>query len=130
MMKDLKVILENHPGTLAELSEALGEAGINIEGICGFAQEVSGGVAHILVDDSTPAMRALKVAGIKIEEEREAVVVDMKDRPSELAAVARRMSDSGINIEFFYTATRTRMVLGVADTQKAYKLLEVKYAPA
>ena len=130
MMKDLKVILENRPGTLTELSEALGEAGINIEGICGFAQEVNGGAAHILVDDSTPALRALKMAGIKIEEEREAVVVDMKDRPSELAAVARRMSDAGINIEFFYTATRTRMVLGVADTKKAYKLLEVKYAPA
>jgi hypothetical protein len=138
MMKDLKVTLENRPGTLADLSEALGDAGVNIEGICGFAREVKGSedrefvthVAHILVDDATNAKRALKAAGIKIEEEREAVVIDMKDRPSELAAVARRMADSGVNIEFFYTATRTRMVLGVSDTEKACKLLDVKYSPA
>jgi hypothetical protein len=137
-MKDLKITLENRPGTLADLSEALGEAGINIEGICGFAREVKGSedrefvthVAHILVDDATPAKRALKVAGIKVEEEREAVIIDMKDHPSELAAVTRRMADSGVNIEFFYTATRTRMVLGVSDTEKACKLLDVDYAPA
>jgi hypothetical protein len=54
----------------------------------------------------------------------------MKDHPSELAAVTRRMADSGVNIEFFYTATRTRMVLGVSDTEKACKLLDVDYAPA
>jgi hypothetical protein len=138
MMKDLKITLENRPGTLADLSEALGEAGINIEGICGFAREVKGSedrefvthVAHILVDDATPAKRALKAAGIKVEEEREAVIIDMKDHPSELAAVTRRMADSGVNIEFFYTATRTRMVLGVSDTEKACKLLDVDYAPA
>lgn len=138
MMKDLKITLENHPGTLADLSEALGDAGINIEDICGFAREVKGSedrefithIAHILVDDATPAKRALKSAGIKIEEELEAVVIDMKDRPSELAAVARRMADSGVNIEFFYTATRTRMVLGVSDTKKVCKLLDIKYVPA
>ena len=36
-MKDLTVQLEDRPGTLAELGEALGNAGINIEGIAGFA---------------------------------------------------------------------------------------------
>jgi hypothetical protein len=31
-MKDLTVILEDRPGTLADLGEATGRAGINIEG--------------------------------------------------------------------------------------------------
>jgi hypothetical protein len=31
-MKDLTVILENRPGRLADLGEATGRAGINIEG--------------------------------------------------------------------------------------------------
>ncbi|MCX6649971.1 MAG: ACT domain-containing protein [Candidatus Bathyarchaeota archaeon] len=135
MMKDLKVTLENRPGTLADLSEALGKAGVNIEGIAGFAREVRGSedrefvthVAHILVDDATPAKKALVNAGIKIEDEREALVIDIRDRPGELAAVTRRLSESGINIEYFYTATRTRMVLGVTDTEKACKLLGVRY---
>ena len=40
MVNDLKVILENYLGTLADLSEALGVAGVNIEGIFGFVREV------------------------------------------------------------------------------------------
>ena len=137
-MKDLKVTLENRPGTLADLSEALGRAGVNIEGICGFAREVKGGedrdfvthIAHILVDDSSPAKKALKAAGIRVEDEREALVIDVRDRPGELAMVTRRISDAGINIEYFFTATRTRMVLGVTDPKNARTLLGVRFAPA
>ena len=135
-MKDLKVTLENRPGTLADLSEVLGKAGVNIEGIAGFAREVKGSedrefvthIAHILVDDATPAKRALINAGIKIEDEREALVIDIRDRPGELAKVTRWLSEAGINIEFFYTATRTRMVLGVTEPAKALRLLEIKYS--
>ncbi|NIT57181.1 MAG: amino acid-binding protein, partial [Phycisphaerae bacterium] len=36
MAKDLTVILEDRPGTVADMGEALGKAGINIEGGCGF----------------------------------------------------------------------------------------------
>ena len=36
MAKDLTVVLEDRPGTLAAMGEALGKAGVNIEGICGF----------------------------------------------------------------------------------------------
>ena len=137
-MRDLKVTLENRPGTLADLSEALGRAGVNIEGICGFTREVKGGedlefvthIAHILVDDSSPAKKALKTAGIKVEDEREALVIDVRDRPGELAMVTRRISDAGINIEYFYTATRTRIVLGVTDPENARTLLGVRFAPA
>ena len=136
MLKDLKVTLENRPGTLADLSEVLGKAGVNIEGIAGFAREVKGSedrefvthIAHILVDDATPAKRALINAGIKIEDEREALVIDIRDRPGELAKVTRWLSEAGINIEFFYTATRTRMVLGVTEPAKALRLLEIKYS--
>jgi hypothetical protein len=137
-MKDLKVSLENRPGTLADLSEALGRAGVNIEGICGFAHEDRESedrefithIAHILVDDSTFAKKVLKSAGIKVEDEREALVIDVKDRPGELAMVTRRIADAGINIEYFYTATRTRMVLGVTDPKNARTLLGVRFAPA
>ena len=136
MLKDLKVTLENRPGTLADLSEVLGKAGVNIEGIAGFAREVKGSedrefvthLAHSLVDDATPAKRALINAGIKIEDEREALVIDIRDRPGELAKVTRWLSEAGINIEFFYTATRTRMVLGVTEPAKALRLLEIKYS--
>jgi hypothetical protein len=137
-MMDLKVTLENRPGTLADLSEALGRAGVNIEGICGFAREIKGGedrefvthIAHILVDDGAQAEKALKAAGIRVEDKREAMTIDLRDRPGELAAVTRRMSDAGVNVEVFYTATRTRMVLVVSDPEKARALISPKFAPA
>jgi hypothetical protein len=137
-MKDLKVTLENRPGTLADLSEALGRAGVNIEGICGFAREVRGGedrefvthIAHILVEDAAKAEKALKATGIRVEDQREALIIDIRDRPGELAAVTRRIADAGINIDVFYTATRTRMILGVSDPEKARTLLPIKFPPA
>ena len=42
-MKDLTMILEDRPGRLADLGEATGNAGINIEGVCGM-QEGGGAV--------------------------------------------------------------------------------------
>ena len=137
-MKDLKVTLENRPGTLADLSEALGRAGVNIEGICGFAREVRGGedrefvthIAHILVEDAAKAEKALKATGIRVEDQREALIIDIRDRPGELATVTRRIADAGINIDVFYTATRTRMILGVSDPEKARTLLPIKFPPA
>ncbi len=58
MAKDLTVVLENRPGTLAELGEALGKAGINVDGMCGFPCE-GRGVIHILVEDAGAARIAL-----------------------------------------------------------------------
>jgi len=48
MTKDLTVISEDRPGTLANMGRALGKAGINIDGLCGFPCQGKG-VIHILV---------------------------------------------------------------------------------
>jgi hypothetical protein len=121
MLKDIKVRLENRPGTLADLGEALGETGVNIEGLCGPCEME--GVAHILVDDVKSARIALEKAGFEVIEEGDVLVLDVKDKPGELGNVCRRIADAGINIDFFYAATRTRVVLGVDDIEKAKSVL-------
>ena len=68
MAKDLNVLLENRPGTMASLGEALGKAGINIEGVAGFASEGMGHI-HILVEDAAGARRVLEGAGMHVVEE-------------------------------------------------------------
>ena len=51
-LTDLTIELDEKVGTVAAAAEALGKAGVNIEGICGFV--VGGkGVGHVLVDAST-----------------------------------------------------------------------------
>src|SRR5688500_18068641 len=47
-MRDLAIRLENCPGALARMGEALGEAGVSIEGGGAFAVDGSG-IAHFLV---------------------------------------------------------------------------------
>src|ERR671922_245001 len=49
-MKDLTVIMEDQPGKLAELGEATGRAGVNIEGLCAMVGDGKGFI-HILVED-------------------------------------------------------------------------------
>ena len=118
MAKDLTVSLENRPGTLADLGEALGKAGVNIEGIGGF--EAGGrGVAHLLVEDASKARQALEGAGVTVEGEADALVIDVEDRPGALGEIARKIADAGVNITFGYLATNNRLVLGAEDVGKA-----------
>jgi hypothetical protein len=50
-MKDLSILLENRPGALAEMGEALGRAGVSIEGGGAFVSQ-GVGVAHFLFSDT------------------------------------------------------------------------------
>lgn len=118
MMKDLTVILEDRPGTLADMGEALGKAGINIEGSCGFPSEGKG-VGHILVEDAAAARRALEEIGIEVGDEREVLVLEIEDRPGALGEVSRRIANAGVNIDLCYLATNTRLVIGADDLDKA-----------
>ena len=118
MMKDLKVELEDRPGTLADLGETLGKAGVNINGICGFSCEGKG-VVHVLVEDAPSASTALKEGGLELMAECEVLVLEVLDRPGELGNVCRRIANAGVNIDLIYAATKTRIVLGVDDLEKA-----------
>lgn len=118
-MKDLTVILEDRPGRLADLGEATGKAGINIEGVCASTQEGQGAI-HILVEDEAATRTALSEAGIEVGAERDVIVVDVEDRPGSMGEVARRIGNAGVNIELVYTTfSAVRLVLGVDDVDKA-----------
>ena len=59
MVKDLLITLEDQPGEGAKLGEALGQASINIEGLCAVVDE-GRGIVHILVEDPAPTRDALE----------------------------------------------------------------------
>jgi hypothetical protein len=80
MATDLTVILEDRPGTLADMGAALGKASINIDGCCGFLCEGKG-VLHILVQDASAARRVLEGAGFEVHDERQVLVLKAEDRP-------------------------------------------------
>lgn len=118
MAKELTVILEDRPGTLAILAETLGKEGINIEGGCGFPSEGKG-VIHLLVGDAGAATKALKGAGLEVRGERDVLVLDVEDKPGAFGEICRRIADAGVNIDLFYGATSNRIVIGCDDLEKA-----------
>ena len=118
MVKDLTVVLEDRPGTLADIGEALGKAGINIDGLCGFPCQGKG-VIHILVEDAAAARRALQEKGLEVRDERQVLVLKVEDRPGAFGDVTRRIANAGVNIDLAYPATNNRLVIGADDLDKA-----------
>ncbi|HEX6898510.1 MAG TPA: amino acid-binding ACT domain-containing protein [Thermoanaerobaculia bacterium] len=114
-MKDLAIQLEHRPGALAEMGDALGRAGVSVEG--GGAWVVDGrGVAHFLVEDAAAARNALEAAGIRVLEEREVLVQRLnQDEPGQLGKITRRMADAGVNIEVLYSDHDHQLILVVDD---------------
>jgi len=117
-MKALTVILKDRPGTLADMGEALGKAGINIEGLCGFPCEGKG-VIHILVEDAAAARRVLEEVGLEVRDERQVLVLEVEDRPGAFGEVSRRITNAGVNVDLAYLGTNNRLVLGADDLDKA-----------
>ncbi|HEU4724074.1 MAG TPA: amino acid-binding ACT domain-containing protein [Candidatus Eisenbacteria bacterium] len=118
-MKDLAIELEHRPGALAEMGEALGHAGVSVEG--GGVFTVGGvGIAHFLVADTATARRVLEAAGIRVLAEREVVAVRLRqEEPGQLGKIARRMADAGVNIEAQYSDHDHRLILVVDEFEKA-----------
>ena len=120
MATDLTIILEDRPGTMADVGEALGKAGVNIQGLCGFPCEGKG-VGHLMVADAdaTAARNALKAIGIEVPRERPVLVFEIEDQPGALGEVARRIANAGVNADLVYLAAGGLLVLGVDDIDRA-----------
>jgi len=91
------VDLDNKPGTLAKLADALGSKGINIENIAGASCGDSGRAAVVTSDDAG-TRAAFGSAGFTFKE-LETVEANLAQKPGSLAQAARRLADAGVNIE-------------------------------
>lgn len=126
MSKELAITLEDKPGTLAKLTEALGAAGVNIETF--FVAPGPKSNCRILVDDPVAARKAIEGAGMKVDSEREALAVELDDQAGSLGRIARKLANAQVNIENAYVAgggngNKKKVVIITADAAKAKGLL-------
>ena len=126
--KEFTIRLEDRPGTLGKLCQALAEQDVNILAYQQFPHEKGKGSVRLVVDnpDKTKATLDRQRADYK---EAEVAKVTLANRPGELARVASRLGDASININYGYSgaepgANASFLILGVADAGKAVKLLE------
>ena len=125
MATDLGVTVEDRPGGLADIGEALGNAGINIEGISGVGLG-DRGVIHLLVEDGAAARAALEGAGLTVESESQAIVSEIPgdvSTPGTLGKMARAVADAGVNMQAVYLATNNRAVVVTDNNDKALAAL-------
>jgi hypothetical protein len=122
MSTDLAVRVADSPGGLADVGEALGNAGINIEGLCGIGLG-DRGLIHVLVGDGAAARTALEGAGLTVESEDEAIVSEIAagaaDTPGVMGQMARAVAQAGVNMRAVYLATNNRAVAVTDDNDKA-----------
>ena len=96
-MNTFLVELENKPGELARITEAIAAKGVDITGVTGSTCGSSGSLA-LMTDDEAKTRSALQETRAKFRE-LEAVEASISNAPGSLAKAARRLADAGVNIE-------------------------------
>ena len=118
-MKDIEILLENKPGTLALMGETLGKNKISLEGGGVFGNSEFS-IAHFLVDDAEKAREVLEKAGIKVVKINEVIIQKLRqDVPGQLGMFCRKMADANINILVQYSDHSNRLIVVVDDQEKA-----------
>lgn len=124
--KQLAIFLDNRPGMLARVADALSEAKINIYAIS-TSDTVDHSVIRLVVSDYRKALHVFEEHGTLVVED-DVVMVEGSNKPGELAGLAHKLADAGINIEYCYCATPADarhglMIMRVSNPKKALKAL-------
>ena len=90
------VTLDDQPGELARLCEAMAGSGVNLL-LCATTYSGSGAVAFI-ADDEASALDVLEAAGLEYLM-RPALTVELENLPGAGAAAFRKLADAGINVD-------------------------------
>lgn len=124
--KQLAIFLENRPGTLARVCDALAESKINIYAIS-TSDTVDHTVIRVVVDDYRKAMHVFEQHGTLVVED-DVLMIEGDNRTGSLARIAHRLAKARINIEYAYCATppnakKGLLILRVNNAMKALKAL-------
>jgi hypothetical protein len=125
-MKDFAIQLSHRPGELARVATALSRHGVNLKSVAALAigQQV---LLRIIADNVESARAALEGAGIRFEE-HEVVTVLLENRAGELATIASKLADVGVNLQAIYVTgiedNLVELAVVADDIKKAKRVLE------
>lgn len=129
MATDLRIVIPNQPGRCARVLQALADAGINLDGVCGDIRPgETWGFVHILVEDADKAASVLEEQGVEVTSRHEVDVVEVENRPGAIAELMMQRSESGENVEVIYTLTGNQLVIGTDGMREPISGVRVKDA--
>jgi hypothetical protein len=122
----LALFLANKPGTLAAVCDALAAEQINIFGLT-ISDTVDHAVVRMVVSDPHKALAIFEAHGTLVVE-NEVLMIEHDNKPGTLSAVAKKLAEHNVNIEYAYLASGPHMELGTLifrpnDLKKALQVL-------
>ncbi|MEI6321799.1 MAG: ACT domain-containing protein [bacterium] len=127
IVHQLAVFLENKPGALATVCDALAEAKINIFGLS-VSDTTDHSVVRMVLSNSDRAMGIFEEHGALIVES-EVLMIQNDNKPGSLSRIAKALAEKKINIDYGYLASmpsakRGLLILRVTDAKKALGILK------
>jgi hypothetical protein len=124
----LALFLDNRPGMLARVCDALSAAKINIYAIT-TSDSVDHSVIRMVVSDTRKALLLFEEHGTLVVES-EVLLIDGDNKPGSLARIAHRLADAKVNIEYCYCATppdarKGLLIMRLSNARKALKILNM-----
>lgn len=124
----LALFLDNKPGTLARVCQALAKAKINILALS-TSDTVDHAVVRMVVSEPRKALLLFEEHGTLVVE-NEVLLVEGENKPGSLARLASKLAEANVNIEYLYCATtpsarKGLLVLRLSDTRKGLKILNL-----
>jgi len=125
-IQQLSVFVENKSGRLAEITEVLAAANIDIRAIS-VADTSDFGILRLIVDKPTEAVEALKQAGLTVSLTN-VIGMGIDDQPGEFSKAMRVLADHLIGVEYMYAfisrdSGKAFVILRVEDSDKATDVL-------
>jgi hypothetical protein len=123
LLKQLSVFIENKPGRLAQVTQLIAAAGVNIHAMC-IADTTNFGILRLIVNHAELAKKVLKEQGLTVKT-TEVVAVSLTHKPGSLAGVLKELDKAGVSIEYMYAFTSrdaaydAMVVLCLSDQEKA-----------
>ncbi|MDR1003176.1 MAG: ACT domain-containing protein [Oscillospiraceae bacterium] len=126
-IKQLSIFVENKPGRLAEITETLAAAQIDIRAIS-VADTTDFGILRLIVNKPDAACEALKAAGLTVTL-TSVIAVGIDDVPGAFSVALRLLADADIGVEYMYAFIsrdegKAFVILRVDDEKSAVEVLE------
>jgi hypothetical protein len=124
--QQLAIFLDNIPGTLARVCDALAQAKINIYAVS-TSDTIDYCVVRLVVSDPRKALLLFEEHGTLVVED-DVLLIEGSNKPGSLAAIAHRLAAAKVNIDYCYSAThpdvkKGLLIIHVSDPKKALKVL-------
>lgn len=100
LIQQLSVFLENKQGRLTEVTQILGQAGVNMSAFS-IAENSDFGILRVIVSDPSKAYQALKDRLFAVSL-TDVICLQCPNTPGSLAAALQLLSDNQIFIEYMY----------------------------